>query len=157
MTPSAQGTITEHDYVVAQNLHMRPRRIFAVLGILIVILWLLTAIVQKSLLMLGIVVGIACYFLILLPWQARRNYRSYRALSEPVAFEARPEGILTRSQTGEGLRPWDHFLMWRQSDKMLLVYLASNAFCVIPTHFFESSESRAAFVALLEEHLGQAA
>ena len=54
-------TMTEQDYVSAQFLHMKPRRAFAVLGALIVVLFVLTLILHPSYIMAGVV----AYFVIL--------------------------------------------------------------------------------------------
>lgn len=152
----AEGVIQESDYVRSQYLHIRPRPVFAVIGIVILALFAWSLAASFSWIMTGVVVYLVLWLGVFIPWYARKNYRQYKALSEPVAVEVREDGLFFKNSNGEGLVPWSHIVKWRRSDKLLLLYPASNIFHLVPSHFFPTQKAYAEFVEVLKTRCGNA-
>ena len=118
---------------------MRPRPVFAVLGVIVLGLFIWAASLDFDLLLFGFLVILAVYVLIVIPWHAKKTYRNYKALSLPVTVEVLDEGLRFESPTGNNLAPWDHFVKWRKNKNLILVYPTKRLFHLLPRHFFETS------------------
>lgn len=151
-----EGTLEERDNVAAQYLHLRPRPVFAAIGALLAVVCIFVLIAVQSLIMLGIAAYLAIWFLAVIPWLAKRNYRQYKALSEPVSIEVRVDGLYFKRENGEALVPWSEIVKWRHGKNLLLLYPASNIFHIIPKHFFTTSEEYGVFIQTLKEQIGNA-
>lgn len=149
-----QGTLTERDYVAAQFLHIRPRLIFAIIGLALLLLaaWAIT--ISKSLPLIAALAFLAAWFAII-PWRARRTFREYKALSEPFSIEVRDDGLFFERANGSGLVPWGYLIKWRTNSSLVLLYPARNLFYLVPKHFFSDSEQFVQFQARLVERVGR--
>lgn len=152
----AEGVIRESDYVRSQYLHIRPRPVFAVIGALILTLFAWALIVSPSWVMSGVAAYLVLWLLVFIPWRAKKSYRQYKALSEPVSVEVRDDGLFFKRENGEGLVPWSHIVKWRQGKKLLLLYPTSNIFHLVPSHFFQSHEAFMAFTEIVKGKVGNA-
>jgi len=150
------GVINEKDYVAAQFVHARPRPVFAAVGLVLIVAFIWAFAMDPSLVGFGVAVWLVGFFAIYMPWRAKRNYRQYKALSEPVSVEVKQDGLYFKRQTGEGLVPWSHVNKWRLGKALILLYPTNNVFYLIPSHFFPGQEAFLSFVAVLREHLGKA-
>jgi hypothetical protein len=150
------GVLSEKDYTAAQFLHVRPRPAFAVTGILLILLFVWAFAVDPSVVGFGIALWFVVFFALYVPWRAKRTFRQYKALSEPVSAEVREEGLYFKRLTGEGLVPWSHINKWRIGKTLVLLYPANNVFYLIPSHFFSGPEAFSSFVTILRERLGNA-
>lgn len=150
------GTLSEKDYVAAQFLHLRPRPVFAFIGVFLLAAYALVLFVFPSLLTFGVAVYLVGSFLLYVPWRARRNFRQYAALSESVSVEVHPDGLRFTRKNGEGLLPWSEIRKWRRNQRLLLLYPASNIFHLLPSHFFASSEAYIEFINETEKRVGPA-
>jgi len=151
-----RGTLTEQDYVAAQFLHLRPRPVLAFVGVLLIAAYGLVLFLSPSPWTFGIAAYLVVSFLVYMPWKAKRNFRQYAALSEPVFVEVRSDGIHFKRQNGEGLLPWAHVRKWRHNQRLLLLYPANNIFHLIPVHFFSSQSVYAEFIEEVRKHAGSA-
>ena len=152
----AEGIIQESDYVRSQYLHIRPRPIFAVVGAPILALFAWAFVESHSWVMGGVAAYLALWLLVFIPWRAKRSYKQYKALSEPVSVEVRDDGLFFKGENGEGLVPWSHVVKWRKSKRLLLLYPASNIFHLVPSHFFQSDEAFVAFSEIVKGKVGNA-
>lgn len=152
-----EGVIQESDYIRSQYLHIRPRPVFAVVGLLILLLFVWSLVSAPSWVMAAVTVYLALWLFVFIPWRAKKNYRQYKALSEPVSIEVRDDGLFFKRENGEGLVPWSHIIKWRQSKTLLLLYPTSNVFHLVPSHFFLTPEAFSAFKEVLRGHVGNAA
>ena len=152
----AEGVIQESDYVRSQYLHIRPRPILAVIGVVILALFAWALVASPSWVMTGVAAYLALWFLVIIPWRAKKIYRQYKALSESVSVEVRDDGLFFKRSNGEGLVPWSHIVKWRQSKKLLLLYPANNIFHLVPSHFFPTQEAYAAFGKVVKGRCGNA-
>ena len=155
-----EGIISEQDFLAAQRLNFRPRPIFAVLGILLLMLmaYVVVELVPDSscyvMIWLAFCLGL---FFLYLPWKAKRTYRQLKALAEPVTLEARDDGLFYQRERSQGLVPWSHICKWRHNKTLLLLYPASNMYMMVPSHFFPSPEAFDEFIATVKGHLGHPA
>lgn len=150
-----QGSIKEADYVAAQWLHIKPRPVLAVVGILLLVL-------AVGLLIYKLDWGLLIALSILLsgvfiwrPYSARRAFRQYKALAEPMSIEVRDDGLYFKREPGEGVLPWSYIRKWKRDSKLLLLYPANNLFYLIPSHLFESDVAFSDFVRLIETKAGR--
>ncbi len=148
-----EGTLTEKDYVKAQYLHMRPRGVYAIPGVLILILMVWASIETGSSFLFFILVFLCAYFFLIIPLSAKRIFRRYKALSEKVSVEIKENGLYFHRVNGEGLVPWDEIYKWKSSDKLILLYPTSNIFYMLPRHFFHMDKEYMDFVGLLNEKI----
>ena len=153
----AQGQRTERDYVIAQFLHMRPRPVFAIIGVVLVglLIWALATSGSGSL--YAVVVFLIVYFAVFIPWRHRRTFREYKALSEPFTLVVQDDGLHFESEHGSGVVPWSHIVKWRCNKSVVLVYPARNLFYLVPRHCFSSQSEFGEFTNLLKERIGAAA
>ncbi len=152
----AEGVIQLSDYVRSQYLHIRPRPVFAVIDFLILALSVCALVAYPSWIMAGAAVALVLWLLVLIPWSAKKNYKQYKALAEPMTIEVRDDGLFFKRINGEGLVPWSEIVKWRQNDKLLLLYPANNVFHLVPRHFFTTQEAYAEFVEVLKARCGNA-
>lgn len=90
-----EGQLAEQDFVAALYVHLRPRRAFAVVGLLLIVLALVVTVgvdasawrnggsLWPPIMMLGLLAYLGMYFLLWLPYQARRAFRQQKAASLP--------------------------------------------------------------------------
>jgi hypothetical protein len=151
-----QGALTLADYLAAQRLHLKPRPIFAVVGGIL----LLAALAAMSLAPsweLGLALAVlAGMFFAYMPLKARRTFKQFKALSEPMVIELREGGLFFKSANAEGLVPWSHLIKWRRSRTLVLLYPASGFFYMLPSRFFPSQSAFAHFMNAVEINLGKA-
>ena len=149
------GQISEKDFISSQFLYMRPRPIFAAIGVLILCLsfWALWA--GGSIFLLGSLVALVSWFLYI-PFKSKRTYRQYKAMSEPVQMEVRDDGLFFKRENGEGLVPWAHIVKWRCNSRIILLYPTNSLFYMVPSSFFNNVESYQSFQQLLKTRIGNA-
>lgn len=152
---TVQGQLKETDYVTAQFLHVRPRPFFTFIGLILLGLAVLALIYTRSLPLLVSLICLIGIFVFYMPYKARRIFRQYKALSEPVTMEVREEGLFFKRTNAEGLVPWSHIIKWRNNNKLALLYPAGNVFHMIPSHFFVNSEEFQTFLKTLRVKLGK--
>ena len=97
------GTIREPDCVRAQFIYMRPRRSFAVIGIILVVLAVWAVFDTRDPILMGLVVFLPLYFLLYVPWSARQSYRIRKSLQDRVEVTVSDEGIRFQSPIGNAL------------------------------------------------------
>ena len=149
------GQLAEADYVAAQFLHLRPRPVFAVAGILMLALAAGALWRHFTFTLLACLLLFGFHFGFWLPHRSRRLFRQYQALADPVAVEVRADGVFFRRPTGEGLLPWTHVRKWRHSRTLVLLYPADNVFHLVPRRFFPDPRAYGDFLATLEARVGR--
>jgi hypothetical protein len=134
--------ITEDDYFRAMQLHawrqqiMKPSVIAAraIAAILVLGAWWTAPdaalFFAFCLVVLAIVPLLVMY--IWAPWSARRMYRQYMGIQEPMTFELSEDGLRLNSVAGEGVLLWRMILHWRQNDQFVLIYKMPLLFYLVP-------------------------
>lgn len=151
-----QGALTLADYMAAQRLHLKPRPIFAILGAILVVVALAVMFLAPSWQLGGALAVLAGMFFVYLPLKARRTFKQFKALSEPMAIEVREAGLFFKSTNAEGLVPWSHITRWRRDNTLLLLYPASGFFYMVPASFFSGHAEFSEFADVVEAKLGRA-
>jgi hypothetical protein len=160
----AEGTMALSDHLWAQFVHLRPRRTFAILGLLLVFAYLVVvglAVTRESswhwpviLLVPGLYLLI--FFLVWVPWRTRRTFRQQKRLLVPIRLEIAHDGMRTSTQFSDVRLPWDGFLKWREGSGVFLLYYSDHLFQIVPVRFFSTLEESSAFRAVLVEKVGRA-
>jgi YcxB-like protein len=151
-----QGKMTEQDFLSANYLNLRQSLIWLALvttAIGIVLWYLFTSTKPAYGFIFIAVILIAC---ISVPFSLKRNFRQYKALSEPFLVEIKDDGLYFTRTNGNGLIPWGEIVKWRCNKQAVLIYPAKNLFHIIPSHFFSSNSEFEEFISLLINKLGKA-
>jgi len=146
-----EGKITEKEFTTAQWLHQKPRPVFAVLGILLVIillgvLWLMFfgsfshQAGSTRWLLLVFTVYIVMHCMIILPVRWKRIYRQQQSLQRPYSLEITDQGISSQSENVQGTNDWSDYVRWKEGYGVFLLYWSDNLFQVIPVRFFSGEE-----------------
>jgi len=150
MSLRLDGQLVWGDYLRSQYLHFRPRPWLAVVGIVILVLivwasyvtisdwlsgagpWILAAICVVSLLYIVLYVGV------IIPISAYRIFKQQKSLNLPFSIEASSEVFCSFNETGKITMPWSHFVKWKESEKLLLLYHSDILFNLVPKRLFQS-------------------
>jgi len=151
-----KGRIAVDDLMAASRVHARPRRSFAVLGILL--LGLAVFVVADSFLrhgqsltdpMLWILPGSLAYLAFMAfvwaPKRVRQSYRQRKDFQHEISMLITSAGIETRTEQGHVVKPWSDYLKWKEGNSIFLLYLSDHLFQMIPKHFFAANEDIDAF------------
>lgn len=150
-----EGVITEKEYIAAQYLHLRPKRIFSIIGLIIFVFFLASLIDTPSVYSFGALIYLVGYFLYLY-WYSKKTFRQYKAILESFSIELRENGLYFERKNGKGLIPWGEIFKWKRSDKLILLYPTSNLFYVIPRSVFDSQGDYLEFQEELKRRIGNA-
>ena len=158
MAVVAEGTLNEADCVDAKWLHCRRPTLLMFFLLYVAAADLLMWMIHAPWWVLAALPPILVATVVMtVPWHAKRAFRLYKALSERVSVDARPEGLFFKRTNGESLLPWDHIVEWRSNRKVLILYPTTNIYHVMPARLFADSEAYEAFVKMLAERAGCAA
>jgi hypothetical protein len=148
------------------KLHIKPRPVFAILGIVLLVLAVVACFLpnrtvsgrvqEPSGILPAMLVFLAAYAFLYVPWNVRRLYLQNATKDHPLAIEATDEGITFRSSRGQASLPWSDFRHWRGNDKVVLLYETDASFFGVPAHFFANPETYVAFQGLVGRHLRKA-
>ena len=154
-------TITENDYVRAMKLHSRFTSKMTALFLVAATLLGAAAIYGSSLFrgaalggLIGAVVVVVLGQYVLNPLLAKRHYKKYKAIQDPVQIALNDEGIEFSTADSNGMIRWKKFLKWRQNDDYLLVYLMPRMYYIIPKSIEASGFDLAALTSALEINVG---
>lgn len=158
-----KGTYTADDLIAAQRLHLRPRPVLRVVGIVLLALACVAAVAMfvgpvaadtPSVVKWALLASIAYFpilFAVLIPYRARRSFRQRKDLQRETSFAASEDGIHLQGENMQGTKPWSDYLKWKEGKRTFLVYLSDNMFHVVPKRFFDPESEVAGFRALLEQ------
>jgi len=154
------------DYRRAVWLAMRPRRVFAVL----IAVWLVIALSAfawalytlltcgeelTTVLFLGVALSfLALYFFLFLPRRLCRLYEQQKLLHGEFTAEISDEHLVFRTAYGESKIPWSVFHKWKSARDIVLVYHSDLMVSVFPARWFASASDFQAFQDILSKHLG---
>jgi hypothetical protein len=135
----ANYLITEEDYVNSMKLYSRLLPGLALRLVLIVVFLLIASFLVPSILQSAILGGLVGGGLVLIlgrfflgPMLARRHYRKYKAIQEPIQICLRDDGVEFTTVDAAGVVKWEKILKWRQNDEYLLIYLMPRLYHIIP-------------------------
>ncbi|NKB50203.1 MAG: hypothetical protein GKS02_12675 [Alphaproteobacteria bacterium] len=154
-------TITERDYVRATLLFSNPTKrgaliylaLSGALALAAVTLpfphWLLAI----GALVGGIIGGLSFHFG-LTPYVAKRHYRNYKAIQEPVKIRLQDDGVWLKNDDFQGVLKWEKMHKWRQNDHYLLVYRMPRLFHIIPKSVTATGFDMPALTSTLQTKIG---
>jgi len=158
----AEYKITEDDYVKALKLYgkLTPKLIiiYAVAIIILVLLAIYGSQIIRGGAIGALVGGSIAVFggrFVVAPLLARRHYRKYKAIQEPMAVEFNDDGLMFYSTDAESKLKWNKILKWRQNSDYILVYLMPRLYHVIPKPLSNIGFKIDKLVALLEQNVGK--
>ena len=156
-------TISEHDYVSAGIFAGAATKKQAKwLSLWCLILLLLAWFVVSSLKFVAIYCiffGIICYFLclyLILPLIAKRHYRQYKLLHQPLGFTLTDSGYTVKNRSGEITVKWSELLHWKENSRFVLLYFAPRMFHIVPKKLAEEKILLDKLKRYLIEHVGPA-
>lgn len=161
-----QGTITERDLRNAAFTNLRPRRSFAIVGGVLVVLffWALWIAFFGSRplgpdwmrwLMLGVPVYFVWSFVVWLPLKMRKSYRQRKDLQKPLIYIPADASLRVETEGAAGEKPWPDYLKWKEGKSVLLLYFSDDMYQIIPKHFFASDDDLVKFTDLLRDKIAR--
>jgi hypothetical protein len=161
-----QYRITENDYANLARFHAWRHFIagplatqLAACGIIIAMFCIALWVRPGAALFFGIVFTVmmilyAASLLILTPSRARRQYRQYKAMQEPIAAELTETGVKFSNGDGEAILPWSKVFQWRQNDQFVLIYGMPILYYIVPKSIAREGFDIPLLVRRLAEHVG---
>lgn len=160
-----QIRILPEDYLAAVRLNMRPRKAWAVVGIVLLVvfaaaiglmLWRLASGQGQwfDFALAAAVVWLVAWYWVFLPRQVRKLYSQQRSLQEPFEAIFDDAGMRTRSERGDGTLLWADAHKWRESKHLFLIYQSDALFHLLPKRCFGSEAEQAQLRDLLLSRVG---
>lgn len=154
--------ISEADYVAAARLFSKlTSKWLAIYLVLAVILVLLAALSEAALraaaiggVIGGFIGGLMMHYIIV-PIQARRHYRKYKAMHATFTIELLESGVRLTSPNAQGIVRWDQIHKWRQNDVFVLIYPMPRLYHIIPKSIAAQGFDVAQLTQALKQSVGQ--
>jgi hypothetical protein len=161
----AEYRITEDDYAKAARLHMwwyliAQRSAIVTYAVIVILLglaaWMFPAFAPFAAVIVVFVMStvlLAVYFSA--PNRARRYYRQYKAIHEPMTVELSDDGLRFRSTDGEGIVRWRTIFKWRQNRRFVLIYPMPILYYIVPKSLEQQGFDIPLLVQRLTERVGK--
>ena len=157
------GMYEPSDYVRAQYLHIRPRPVYKVLGVLVLALffwaaWLVITddeIDGLDFLFLAMILALILNFTVYIPWKTRRVFNQQKALHRELVFKFDDSGISVTNENGQSTTPWDDYLRWKQNDQLALLYMSDCLYHMVPKRFFSDPADADRLIELVTMRIGK--
>lgn len=148
--------LTKPEVVRAMQFHGRgTNKILVALAIIAVSLLLLGFFTEyKAIGFGGAIGGFVGYFamlFLLIPFNAKRQYKQHRALRNEISMLLSEQGINFKSESGESKLQWSDIHRWKYSKGIYLLYITSNMFHIVPSRVLSN---KCELSNLLNEHVG---
>ncbi len=155
--------ITEDDYAKAMQLHEWRRMLrwpLAIARAIVLILLIFAGwwqpgaapIIAVCVVVLSILPAVLLY--IVVPYSARRMYRQYKGIQEPMTVELSDDGLRLGSVDGEAILRWGMIFRWRQNDQFVLIYKMPMLFYLVPKSVAQHGFDIPLLVQRLAERVG---
>lgn len=149
-------TLTECEVVKSLQLHGRGTNTTLIaLSILVIALILLGIFTQwKTIGFGGAVGGLIGYFAtvyLIIPFNARRQFKQNRALRVEMVLSLSEQGIVFKAEAGESKLQWGDVHKWKYSSGIYLLYITSNMFHMVPSRALDDENELSS---LLLKHVG---
>jgi len=147
--------VDERDQIAAVRTHQRPRKWLAVVGLVLIAMFLLVLASSVYRLVVHgaepLATGIlafcgfylAVWFLVIQPRRVRRLFRQTVGAGEPVVFEIDPQSLGLRSNRGASKILWTELHKWKEGGSHLLVYLNDGFYLILPKRFLTTEQLEA--------------
>lgn len=130
--------LTEPEVVRAMQLHGRGANktliVLFVVGVTLVLLGAFTD--YKAIGFGGAIGGLIGYIAVLnllIPFNAKRQYKQHRALRNEISMTLSEQGINFKSESGESKLQWNDIYKRKNGKGIYLLYITSNMFHMVPS------------------------
>lgn len=158
---NVRGIFTAEDLIAANLIHMRPRKAYAVVGSILLVLAFAASVagfVKTSAqdewwskwVGPGLLTYLALLFFMWMPYRARRHFRQRKDLQRECSFIPSDEGLEYTGPDGHSKKPWSDYLKWKEGRTHFLLYLADSYYQMVPKRFFTEPQQVDIFRSLLE-------
>lgn len=163
MTIRAQGQLRWTDYLRSQYLHVRPRRSFAIVGAVLLLLFAWASYETTSSWLTGvgswvlpaIFAGALLYFVtlfaVIIPLNTHRIFKQQKSLNLPFSIEASSDSFCTFNEYGRIAMPWSHFVKWKENREYFLLYHSDALYNLVPKRFLGDDAQQSQFRGFLAE------
>jgi len=86
-------------------------------------------------------------------WQARRQYRSNKAIQGELSGAITDAGFEFRTEVGQARYRWDQVLMAKIATDVALIYTSSRVAFYLPQNFFASREAWESALTIVRKHV----
>jgi hypothetical protein len=135
---SCSYKLTEAEVVKAMQLHGRGTNktlvALSIVGVALMPLGIFTD--YKAIGFGGAVGGLIGYFAVLhllIPFNAKRQYKQHRALKNEIRMALSEQGIDFQGESGESKLQWGDIHKWKNGNGVYLLYITSNMFHMVPS------------------------
>ena len=156
-----QYTITEADFVKGAKLCAAATKkqliLLSVVGLGFLLIGIFGPRSLKGMGFGGFFGGIIGYFIVLhiiTPWNAKRNYKKYKSIQEPLKISLIEEGFAITASNGHCNVKWVNLLKWREDINYILVFFAPKMFYLVPKRIADSGFDIVRFEQTLRDKLG---
>ena len=153
---SCSYKLTEVEVVKAMQLHGRGTNktlaLLSIVGVALVLLGIFTD--YKAVGFGGALGGLIGYFAVLyllIPFNAKRQYKQHRALKNEIRMALSEHGIYFKSESGESKLQWGDIHKWKNGNGVYLLYITSNMFHMVPSRALSNENE---LLKLLSENVG---
>jgi len=158
----ATYNISEQDYVNGMRLNLRATRTTTVsYTIIVASLAFLSVFGSEQVrgMAIGGLVGgtvvILFYHLVFVPMMAKRHYRKYKSIQEPITIELKDDGIEFITADSQSVLKWDKILKWRHDEHYILVYPMPQIFFLVTKTITRQGFDLDALIEALRSQVGK--
>ena len=147
------GQLQWTDYLNAQLLHLKPKKIVKIiyyvsffvmaLGMLAGFYFLYLFAIGEWHSGLGTILpiflpsGILLLFWLLfryviLPSRTKKIFTQQKETNAPFEMEITEDNLVASNEFGNAIRPWKNFTKWKENEELLLLYISDIMFVIIP-------------------------
>ena len=92
---------------------------------------------------------------IIVPFVARKHYRKYNTLFEPVSVKVDDEGVTFSTEQSHVVIEWEKVHKWREDDDYVLIYLMPRFFHIVPKSIDKDGFDLQKLLGLLQRKVGK--
>jgi len=159
---SVTGTMTWRDSLAAYLLLIRPRRSYAIVGVLLLFIAMVlqmfewTRYIQtgagRPYVLISILLFLALNLGVYLPWHHYRAFRRSKLLGLPIEYRIDESGIQIHTQFGNSTIPWQVITSIKQNGSMYLLSDSVTLHLPVMKRFIESESAAQNLRILLREN-----
>ena len=152
--------LTESELVTAMKLHGQGSKAVRVslvlLGALLAAIAIFTSYKFFPLLIIsGGAVGYTAAYFFGIPFQAKKQYKELKSIQSEMQIVIENEGIKLESITGNSNLDWSHFKKWAYNENIIIMYITSRMFYILPRRVLENEEQFKNIVEILSNNIGK--
>ena len=149
------------DYLAAQYVNMRPRPVFAVLGTIMLLLFVYVAgygmchgnYSRGGMIPLAVLAYFALSFFVILPLKTRKIFRQQRSLQVITAQEIDGPGISGTNEIGQSRLAWRDFVKWKENKRLIVLYTSDVMMHIFPRRCFADQAAWDAFRQIVSSNI----